>query len=366
MSQNWMRHFELLILGDEGKGISLSDFKVTFDIDWYNLKYPSTANIKIYNLSQNTQSRIMGKEFSKVRIIAGYDGLTPNVNASEVGVARTVDGTQASQSEGQNIGLIYSGDIRFTLTGKDNPTDTWVMLQVCDGLNAFINAHISATLSKGYTVEDVYNLLLRYLEPHGIIAGRKPKFPSTVFPRGKTFYGRVSDYLDNVAKQCGATWQFYNGRLDMMNPDMVAHSAIVLNSNTGLVGMPQQTIGTGVNIRCLINPNILINGLIHLDQKSVYRTQLASGDIQGGSGRFNEMDENGNQVVSSLVKDENGNPLAMPPVSQPASLATDGVYVVKSIRYTGDTRGNPWYMDMMCEARDAADLKTKSAFDRMA
>lgn len=33
MSQNWMRHFELQLLDQQGSGISLSDFKVTFRIE---------------------------------------------------------------------------------------------------------------------------------------------------------------------------------------------------------------------------------------------------------------------------------------------------------------------------------------------
>ncbi|HIE7554448.1 TPA: hypothetical protein ACXPLG_005918, partial [Klebsiella pneumoniae] len=50
--------------------------------------------------------------------------------------------------------------------------------------------------------------------------------------------------------------------------------------------------------------------------------------------------------------------------AQPASIATDGVYIVRGIMYTGDTRGQAWYMDMMCEARGAMDLKTQSALER--
>lgn len=73
MSQNWMRHFELQLIDDKGDGISLSDFKVTFNIQ----KMPATifngfvGNFKIYNLSPETQNRIMGKEFTRVRAIAG-------------------------------------------------------------------------------------------------------------------------------------------------------------------------------------------------------------------------------------------------------------------------------------------------------
>ena len=178
-----------------------------------------------------------------------------------------------------------------------------------------------------------------------------PEMPPTVFPRGKTMYGMTRDYLDNVAKQCKATWQFVNGKVDMVPNDKYVHEAIVLNSNTGLIGMPQQTIGSGVNARSLINPNIRLNGLIQLNQGSVYRTTLSSQEVQMAGGRLEDQNNNGNVTVSGAL-------------SQPASIATDGVYIVRGISYTGDTRGNPWYMDMMCEARGAMDLVTNASRER--
>jgi len=62
----------------------------------------------------------------------------------------------------------------------------------------------------------------------------------------------------------------------MVSTDKYIHEAIVLNSRTGLIVMPQQTMGAGVNVRCLINPNIRVGGLIELDQASVYRSALSS------------------------------------------------------------------------------------------
>ncbi|WP_174847518.1 phage protein [Yersinia artesiana] len=332
MSKNWIRHFELMLLDNEGKGINFTDFKVTFNIEWYNTSFPRAATFKIYNLSQNTINRITGTEFSKLRLIAGYDGST----------------SPAGQQDEANFGEIFSGDIRYTITGRDNPTDTFILIQAIDGHNAFINATINQTVAAGYTVADINNLLMRNLEPFGITQGIMPEMPPTVFPRGKTMYGMTRDYLDNVAKQCKATWQFVNGKVDMVPNDKYVHEAIVLNSNTGLIGMPQQTIGSGVNVRGLINPNIRLNGLIQLNQESVYRATLSSRDIQMSGGRLDDQNDNGNVTVNGLT-----NP--------PASIATDGVYIVRGISYTGDTRGNPWYMDMMCEARGARDLFSSSA-----
>ncbi|AYW90211.1 phage protein [Yersinia pseudotuberculosis] len=337
MSKNWIRHFELMLLDKDGKGINFTDFKVTFNIEWYNISNPRAAIFKIYNLSQNTINRITGSEFSKLRVIAGYDGSTsPN-----------------GQNEDANFGEIFSGDIRYTITGRDSPTDTFILIQAIDGHNAFINATINQTIAAGYTVADINDLLMRNLAPFGITQGIMPEMPPTVFPRGKTMYGMTRDYLDNVAKQCKATWQFVNGKVEMVPNDKYVHEAIVLNSDTGLIGMPQQTIGAGVNVRCLINPNIRLNGLIQLNQESVYRATLSSRDVQMSGGRLEDQTDNGNVSVNGLT-----NP--------PASIATDGVYIVRGISYTGDTRGNPWYMDMMCEARGARDLWSSSNSNKTA
>ncbi|STM21192.1 putative phage related protein [Escherichia coli] len=129
------------------------------------------------------------------------------------------------------------------------------------------------------------------------------------------------------------------------------HEAIVLNSATGLIGMPQQTIGNGVNVRALINPNIRVNGLIQLDQASVYRTALSNNDIAMAGGQITDQNTDGNITLSGTT-------------SQPASIATDGVLYCARDYVHWRYKGQAWYMDMMCEARGAADLYTQSALQR--
>lgn len=354
MSQNWMRHFELQLVDENGQGIELSDFKVTFTIDWFNISSASrVGTFKIYNLSADTVNRITGQEFSKVRLIAGYDGIAPEVSASDVGTVREVDAADVGQSDGRNYGLIFSGEIRYSVTGKDSPIDSYVLIQAADTDLAFATSITSQTLAAGYTTEDMFNLLMKDFEAKGATVGRTPVFPPTVFPRGRALFGMTRHLMDNVAAQCGATWQFVDGQLNMLPEGEYMHDAIVLNSATGLIGMPQQTIGNGVNVRALINPNIRVNGLIQLDQASIYKTALPNDDIAKAAGRYFDEAIDGNSNVTLPVSKQ-----------MTASIATDGVYVVKGIMYSGDTRGQAWYMDMMCEARGAADIKTQSAFNR--
>lgn len=54
---------------------------------------------------------------------------------------------------------------------------------------------------------------------------------------------------------------YENNQVHIVPDDKYIQEAIVLNANTGLIGMPQQTMGAGVNVRCLINPNIKLGGL---------------------------------------------------------------------------------------------------------
>ncbi|NWC62903.1 hypothetical protein [Cedecea sp. P7760] len=350
MSKNWMRHFELQLLDQNGQGISLSDFKVTFQIEWADTKWPRVANVRIYNLSPDTTNKILGQEFAKIRIIAGYSGIAEPVDASDVGTVKVIPDDKVGQTDGQNYGLIFDGDIRFTVTGKDNITDSWVLVQALSEHEAFLYANTITTIAAGYTAADVLRATMKDFNPFGITEGIIGDMPQNVFPRGRTIYNASRNVMDNIAAQCKATWQLVDGQLQMVPENKYIHEAIVLNANTGLIGMPQQTMGGGVNVRCLINPNIRINGLVQLDQASVYRAAVSDTDIAQSPARIGTSEFNGNIEGDTL-----------PSKQQAASIATDGVYIVKSISYTGDTRGQPWYMDLMCFARGARELYSQNA-----
>jgi hypothetical protein len=92
-------------------------------------------------------------------------------------------------------------------------------------------------------------------------------------------YQNSSELMNNIAKQCNGNWWYENNQVNIVPDDKYIEEAIVLNSQTGLIGMPQQTMGAGVNVRCLINPNIKLGGLIRLDQASVYRAALSNEQI---------------------------------------------------------------------------------------
>ena len=342
MSKNWMRHFELLLTDSKGQLTDFGKFKVHFDITWVKSSTnTAVGTFKIYNLAPETVKMICKKEFTRIQVIAGYDGMAAQVvDASLVGIARTVNG----QSDGRNYGQIFSGEIRYTIEGKDEDksVDSYVLIQAADTDLAFSTTVTSQTLAAGYRTTDFDTLLMKDFQLKGAEVGRTPTMPDTVFPRGRVLFGMTRHLMDNVAAQCEATWMFVNGKREMVAKNEVVHDAIVLNSETGLIGMPQQTFGNGVNVTCLINPNIHVNGLIELNQKNAFikRKQLSNEDLGKDGSHITTETRNGNITVSGTTE-------------KPASIATDGVYVVQGITYSGDTRGKEWYMVLTCVARGA-------------
>ncbi|WP_312210528.1 baseplate hub protein [Pseudescherichia sp.] len=313
MAQNWMRHFELQLADKDGEWIDFSEFKVFFTCNWYNSSMPRTAEVKIYNLKAETVSRIAGKAFTRIRIVAGYDGIAPDVAASSVGQAREVNAAAVGQSDGRNYGMIFSGEISATQTGREEKEtlSTWVQIKATDSDKALITTTTARTLSAGYTPEDIDRLLMKDFSVDGITEGLKPKMPTTVYPRGRVLFGMTRHLMDNLAAQCTATWQFVDGKRQMIADHEYVHEAILLSSTTGLIGSPT-AIDDGIKVKMLINPNIRMMGLVQLDQHI------------------------------------------------PFPAVPNGVYSVREILYTGDTRGQQWYMEMVCRPPGVEDPSPKA------
>ncbi|CAK8737766.1 hypothetical protein SODG_001495 [Sodalis praecaptivus] len=138
MPQNWIRQCSLIVADKKGEGIELSAFRTTFSISWPDTRWPRTAVFKVWNLKPETANRIQAGEFAHVQLIAGYQ---------------------------DNTGLIFTGNIRYSLTGRDNPTDTFVIIQAVDAHDAYDYATLNTTLGAGHTQAEQHQTLLTGLAP---------------------------------------------------------------------------------------------------------------------------------------------------------------------------------------------------------
>ncbi len=297
MARQYIRQVSLIVGDASGNGIDLSQMRIRFATKQFDLQTPNTAEIRVYNLSDDTANKVQ-KEFTKVELRAGYDG---------------------------NFGTIFAGTVVQFRRGRENPTDKYMDLIVADGDVAYNWAAISTTLAAGYTPDDEFQAIAKAFEEHGIKVGYKPTFRTYQSPRGTTLYGRARDRLRDFCETEGMRWSIQNGKLQIIpKGQTMSQEAFVLRPDTGLIGMPIQT-PSGIEARCLLNPNIRIGGRVQIDQSSVQQAVINQ-QVSAGALRYN----------SFLPK-----------------LAGDGLYAVFVAEHRGDTRGQDWYTDLICLAMDA-------------
>ncbi|EMO4161974.1 hypothetical protein R7Q53_000949 [Morganella morganii] len=313
MSKNWIRECQIIVADENGDGIDLSELRVTFNITRPNTAYPAIAIVKVFNLNKETENRLRQYEFKQIIIVAGYK---------------------------DNSSQIFSGQIQYTYAGRENTTDTYVVIQSAEGDQAYSEAIVSQTVAAGYTQPDIDTALMKDLEKYGMTAGLRGEYDQTVAPRGKVLFGMHRDEMTCFAKQNNADWRYTGDSVDVVPKDNYINE-IILHYDSGLIGTPEQTIGGGINVMCMINPDIKPGTLIHLDNAGINLAGLSNKEIGMNGGHEGS-------------------------VEQPSPLDIDGEYKVITVSYFGDTRGNSWYQELICIARNEETLLNQSALQAMA
>lgn len=357
MSVNWMRYCELLLEDASKASIILGDLSVEFVINTHVQSSGSTATISIYNLSAETRNAIVSGKYKKLCLIAGYTGVLPDKNEEEPVIPDYMVGKAIEnppvKSGGPNYGEIFSGEIRYAFivgTGsssdKQKQSETVLKIQAIDGHQAAMEATVNTTVAAGYDTSAIHRLTLRSFNPYGVTAGATGTMPPTRFPRGRVLYQTASQVMDNVAAQCRATWQFVDGKLQMVPEESYLERIVVLNSQTGMIGSPELTT-EGVNIKCLIDPTLRLHGLVHINQAALNSMRNAMESVNRAAAEEREAAAKGNKAQPQAAPQDKQK-TAQPP----ADIAADGVYIVKGITYEGHTRDSKWYMTLTCVVRD--------------
>jgi len=300
MAQQWIRKCSLIV-GDGEKGLELADFRVTFQVVHWTTQTPGRAIIRVYNLKSETEKQIQ-KEFTKITLKAGYE------------------------SEGAPYGVIFAGNTIEAPRGRENPVDTYIDILAADGDQAYNYAVVSKTLAPGSTFKDQLQEIEKAMKPYGVTLGYIPDLGEAKMPRARVFHGMARDYLRTIARSTNCTWHIDQGKINFIKNDGTKPGdAVVLNSDTGLIGRPIQTMN-GIIARCLLNPNLRPGGKVKIDQASV--TEMMGNLVWGG--------ENGSQASADPQTDAQFRP----------SISADGLYKILQVGWVGDTRGQPWYTDM--------------------
>lgn len=294
---SYLRKASLLLVQGE-KALDLSAMRFTFSTVQEDEESPSNCSIRVYNLSGSTIKTIR-EEYSRVVLQAGY----------ETGA----------------FGVIFDGTVKQFRIGRETATTNYLDLLVADGDLAYNFAMCSRSMAAGTTTAERLGAAFDAMNPHGVTAGQLLiDATGGILPRGKVLFGLSRGLIRAEVQTIGATWSIQDGKVNVIPLDgYLPGEAVVLNSTTGMIGLPEQT-AEGLKVRCLLNPKIIVGGLIQVDNKSINRT---------------------------LQQDPNAAPLAYNKyagLQQLATVTADGLYRVYVAEHKGDTRGQDWYTDITC------------------
>lgn len=301
MVQQYLRAFSLIAKNSAGDGIDLSEMSVKFAIHHHSYVYPHTADIRIFNLSDETQALFV-KEFSTVQVKAGYQG---------------------------NSGIIFTGDLKQLRTGWDG-VESFTDIHAADGDLLHTQAIVNTTLPAGYTQEQVWSTIGGAVAPYNKLGPLSTAPKQTSSPRGKVMYGAARDTINDWAETNQQLVTVDNGILTAM--PLLAYKpgdAIVINNKTGMVGAPEQT-EQGVSVTCLLNPALQWGSRILLNNADITRNLVDS--TKAGLAQ--------QQIIGGPA------PVPIP------GLSADGMYKVLTVDHVGETRGNAWYSRVICIALD--------------
>lgn len=279
-----------LVLSQNKEGF---DLRLTFKILAADVQSPNHATIRVYNLSDQTVKQVIG-EFSYVVLNAGYE-----------------DG---------EFGVIFQGDIKQFRHGRESNIDTFLDIMTSDGDLAHIFGTVNATIAQNASPQDQLKVIGDSFKQHGVTLGDTAAVGvAGILPRGKVLFGLARDQMRNLTNTAGSSWSIQNGKVTVVPLDSyLPGEAVVLTAYTGLIGVPEATDG-GIYCKCLLNPRITIGTRIQLANGSVTATDLKS--------RFGFPD------YTSL--------------SYVAATDLDGFYRTLVVEYEGDTRGDPWWCNLV-------------------
>ncbi|BDR73326.1 hypothetical protein K144316041_20340 [Clostridium tetani] len=247
------RRYRISVSDSKGNALDVSELHCTFNITKSILMEPNTSEITIYNLNAQTENAIMinGK---RITIEAGY--------------------------EGTQFGLIFDGDILQTIRDKENATTYKLIIIALDSDRAINFDIANFSIARGQTARSMVSHIVNRAKNPISMGSISDKLNGQTLTRGKVFFGKSSDYLRQIAKSNNMQYYMDNGTLNLINlEDLPSDEIFDLNPKSGLVGTPEQT-DYGIAGQCLLNPQIKLNSLIHVDNSLVRSKRI---DIGGSN-----------------------------------------------------------------------------------
>lgn len=275
-----------------------SALRVVFDVYcvghaaawWY-------GDVEIYNLDAKITEKLLTKDM-RVIINAGYQ----NAHFGEIFNGRILTPSWEREA-GVNFKMSLHCVAGMPLVGSN-------VVNKSRGPQATqrdIIAHIAENAMNEITIKSISNDLDNTVK----------------LPRGQTYFGNPTRYFDQIAAANSLQhWTEEDGfsmgpeKDDPANQFNPQTQAIVYTPETGIVGTPVAT-QDGISMRVLLDNRLRVR--THMQRVMIDNSSIRAWKTQIGQ--------------------------------YPSILDRDGIYFVKSVHHLGDTRGTPWYTDIVGTTR---------------
>lgn len=263
MTRQWKRLIRVTVSGKGGSatfdaaqspdpGLSVS-FSIAKGIG----SKQNTASITIVNLSKSRRN-MLGEEYDTILLETGY--------------------------QDAGLSVLFKGQIRDVTHTKSSP-DIESAIECGDGDKAVGQGAVSKTFKAGTKPKEIVEYLRDQMP--GLDKGKIVGLDDLpAYKRPVSLFGYAFRELDELGRQHGFYWSIQNEKFQAVARDRHLGGAVLLSSETGLIGCPEIT-DTGVKVKALLNPQIMPGKLIDvrsdfLDEESG-RDKRASDD---GGGLF--------------------------------------------------------------------------------
>lgn len=279
-------------------GLEFTDLDVDFEIKKSSRPEPNSCALTVYNLSEQSRRAIEELNLYDPKKVKGSKSPTAkrpvkqNVRAPKVGRIR-VEIEAGYKDSGRS--LIFRGDLRRAITKHDGP-DIVTSIEGEDGGRSVLSSRVNESFPPGTTREHVVRVCA---EAMGVGLGNirdVAHLLQTKYSHGTVLTGQASAELAGVLRGAGIVHSIQNGVLVFRTAAIgLNRTAIIVNSDTGLVGSPQLDTNGALLVTTLMIPELAPESYILLD-----------------------------------------------------SLETTGIFRVVSCTYKGQTSGQDWYIVSEC------------------
>lgn len=244
--------------------LDLSRLRITFRVKSSLKPEPNTADVEVYNLSDDHRAQLEQAQKQIMRLEVGYNGTTHQ---------------------------IFLGEVRTCFTEVQGP-DRVTKFSSGDGEQAVLGTRIRVTYGTQVQIDSCIRDLAKALgvgvgNLNQIAARLKSRGLASIYPRGTALDGNAWRELVYICRSCGLEATIQDGALLILEQGQaLANVAVRLAPDSGLVGSPTADNDGTVNAVAKLIPELRPGVKVDLESlsgKGVYRVYDAeyTGDSHG-------------------------------------------------------------------------------------